>query len=519
MDERPDVGHGSGGSIAEQYYGYHGMTGGLISGLIGGVGLVFQPFALLLIVIGVTIGIVMGSIPGMTATMTVAVLVSFTFGMTPTEGMMLLLGIYGGALYAGSIPAILIRTPGTPSAAATLFDGFPMSEDGEAGKAIGIATVASFIGGAVSVVIITLLSPSIADVALVFRSPEYFALAFFGLTIIASVSGDSVVKGMISGLLGMLIATVGIDPNVGFVRFTFGYDFLSAGVQFIAVMIGLFGLAEGLNRYQEGISMLSIRQELENITPSLAEWREIRGVTLGSSVIGTIIGAIPGAGGDIASFVTYNEAKRWTSNAVPAFGEGNPRGVAAAESGNNASTGGALVPTLTLGIPGDSVTAILIGALMVHGIRPGPGLFETEVDLVFSIFVGFFVVYLLILMFGLLGAHIWVRIINFPPKYLWPVILVLCVVGSFALRGGLFDVWAMVLAGALGFLLRADGYPLAPMVLGLILGPIAESNLRRSLDISGGSMEIFLASPLAMAILLLSVVSLTFPWIAARTRS
>ena len=489
----------------------------LLGGLAEGAALVFQPFPLLLIVIGVVIGIAMGSIPGMTATMTVAVLVSFTFGMSPTEGMMLLLGIYGGALYAGSIPAILIRTPGTPSAAATIFDGFPLSQQGKAGQAIGIATVASFVGGAMSVVLITLISPEIADIALRFRSPEYFALAFFGLTIIASVSGDSIQKGMISGLIGMLIATIGIDPVQGFPRFAFGYTSLTAGIQFIAVMIGLFGLAEAFKRYYEGIDELDKqKQQLANITPSLSDLNKIKITTFGSSIIGTFIGAIPGAGGDIASFVTYNETKRWARKAIPPFGEGNIRGVAAAESGNNASTGGALVPTLTLGIPGDSVTAILIGALLVHGIRPGPALFEEERGLVFSIFVGFFVVYIVILIVGLLGANLWVRILNFPAMYLWPAIIVLCVVGSFALRGGIFDVWAMVLAGLIGFIMRMDGYPLAPMVLGLILGPIAEQNLRRSLELSDGSLDIIYTSPIAMTILVLSVISLFTPVIANR---
>lgn len=491
----------------------------MIEGLLEGASLVFQPFAFALILLGVFVGIVMGSIPGMTATMTVAVLVSFTFGMSPTEGMMLLLGIYGGALYAGSIPAILIRTPGTPSAAATIFDGFPLSEQGNAGKAIGIATVASFVGGAISVVVITLLSPQIADIALAFGSPEYFALAFFGLTIIASVSDGSIVKGMLSGLLGMLIAAVGLDPNTGYPRFTFEIAELTAGIEFIAVMIGLFGLAEGFNRYREGIDTISVTQTVSGITPSLDDLRAIKNVTLGSSVAGALIGAIPGAGGDIAAFVTYNEAKRWVKDAIPPFGEGNIRGVAAAEAGNNSSTAGALVPTLTLGIPGDSVTAILIGALLVHGIQPGPGLFESEPGLVFSIFVGFFVVYLVILVAGLLGAHFWVRLINVPAKYLWPSIFVLCVVGAFAVRGGIFDVWAMVAAGILGLILRLDGYPLAPMVLGLILGPIAESNLRRSLELSNGSLDIIYTSPIAMVILVLAVVSLFSPIIADRWRS
>lgn len=488
----------------------------VLEGIVEGAALVFQPLPLALIVFGVFIGIVMGAIPGMTATMTVGVLVSFTFGMNPTEGMMLLLGIYGGALFAGSIPAILIRTPGTPSAAATIFDGFPLSQQGQAGRAIGIATLASFVGGAVSIIIITFISPQIAQFALEFRSPEYFALAFFGLTIIANVSGNSIVKGMITGLLGMLVATVGIDPTTGYPRFSFGIPALTSGIQFIAVMIGLFGLAEAFNRYREGITQLDAEQELSNIVPSFDDVGKIRNVMLSSSVIGTFVGALPGAGGDIASFVTYNEAKRWASKAKPPFGEGNVRGVAAAEAGNNASTGGALVPTLTLGIPGDSVTAILIGALLVHGIRPGPGLFEDETGLVFSIFVGFFLVYVVILVAGLLGAHLWVRVINFPPQYLWPVIIVLCVVGAFALNGSALDVWTMIAAGLIGFVLQMEEYPLAPIVLGLILGPIAENNLRRSLQVSDGSLEIFYTSPLAMAILLLAALSLFTPYIAER---
>lgn len=478
-----------------------------------GAALVFEPIALALIVVGVLIGLTMGSLPGMTATMTVAVLVSFTFGMEPVQGMMLLLGIYGGALYAGSIPAILIRTPGTPSAAATVFDGFPLAQQGKAGRAIGIATVASFVGGVISVLFLSVLAPQIASVALAFRSPENFAIAVFGLTIIASISGDSLTKGLISGLLGMFLATVGLDPNLGYPRFALGTDVLTAGIEFIAVMIGLFGIAEGLDRYRAGIGTAGVEQDLSTVLPTLEDVTNIRNVTLGSGVIGAFIGAIPGAGGDIASFVTYNEAKRWCSDAVPAFGEGNIRGIAAAESGNNASTGGALIPTLTLGIPGDSVTAILIGALLVHGIRPGPGLFNDEPGLVYAIFVGFFLVYVLILVFGLLGARYWARLIDFPAMYLWPVIFVLCIIGSIALRGNLLDAWVMLSAGVLGYFMRTDDYPLAPMVLGLILGPIAESNLRRSLQVSGGSFDIIYTSPIAMVILVFSLLSLGLPFI------
>jgi putative tricarboxylic transport membrane protein len=481
----------------------------VLSHLLQGIGLVFQPTPLLLIIVGVLIGVTMGSIPGMTATMTVAVLVSFTFGMDPVPGMMLLLGIYGGALYAGSIPAILIRTPGTPSAAATVLDGFPLAKQGQGGRAIAVATIASFVGGAISVILLTVLAPQIASFALNFGSAEFFALAVFGLTVIAGVSGDSLVKGLISGLLGMLIATVGLDPILAAPRFTFGFQALVSGIQFIAVMIGLFGIAEGLDRYRRGLTDNEIEQDLTNIIPGRRDISKIKSTVLGSSIAGAIIGAIPGAGGDIASFITYNETKRWSDS--ESFGEGNIRGVAAAESGNNASTGGALIPTLTLGIPGDSVTAILIGALQVHGIRPGPGLFRDDPAFVYSIFVGFFVIYLVILVVGLVGARFWARLIDFPAKYLWPAIFVLSLVGAYALRGNMLDVWAAIGAGALGYILRTEEYPLAPMVLGLILGPIAEVNLRRSLRISGGSLDIFVTNPISLVVLLASVVSLLYP--------
>lgn len=485
----------------------------MIENIITGLVNVLNPFTLSLMILGVLLGILMGSIPGMTATMTVAVLLAFTFTLDPANGMMLLLGIYGGAVYAGSIPAILIRTPGTPSAAATIFDGYPLSQNGEAGRAIRMSTVASFVGGVISVIALVFFSPVVADVAIEFGSPEYFALAVFGLTIIASVSGDSLTKGMMSGLLGMLVATIGIDPITGYQRFTFGLAGLYTGVQFIAVMIGLFGIAEGLLAYSEGINENSnqSKQEIEGVLPSLSDLKSIAPVSVASGIVGSFIGAIPGAGGDIAAFVTYNEATRWLKNATPSFGEGNIRGIAAAESGNNASTGGALIPTLTLGIPGDSVTAILIGALMVHDLQPGPGLYQDQTALIYTIFMGFLLIYVFILLFGLLGVHYWVRLINIRRAVLWPSILVLCVIGSIALRGNILDVWVMFAAGIVGYVLRLRGYPLAPMVLGLILAPIAEENLRRSLIVSGGSLDIFYTSTIALVILILSIITILLP--------
>lgn len=459
---------------------------------------------------GTVIGIIMGALPGMTATMTVAILISFTFGMEPIEGMMLLVGVYGGALFAGSIPAILIRTPGTPSAAATLMDGFPMSEQGKAGKGIGIATTASYLGGTIGLLLAIFVSRAVMEVAMSFGSAEVFALAVFGLTIIVSVSEGSVIKGLIAGLFGVLLSTVGLDPTQGYPRFTFGLRPLLGGIAFIPAMIGLFGFSQGLSMVEKTIKEENIKQEISNVVPSLTELKDILPTSIGSSLIGTFVGAIPGCGGDIASFVTYNEAKRWASD-KETFGEGNIKGVAAAESGNNSSTAGALIPALTLGIPGDSVTAILIGALMVHGLRPGPMFFADEPVLGYGIFVGFLIVYALILVFGLAGARLWARLIKLPLNILWPIIIVLCVVGSFAMRSSMFDVWVMLTMGIIGYFMRKGGFPLAPIILGIILGPIAESNLRRAMIISGGNLNMFYTHPITLGLLIVSTLSLLHP--------
>lgn len=478
--------------------------------LIDGFFLAIQPISLTMMCIGTVVGIIMGALPGMTATMTVAVLVSFTFGMKPIEGMMLLVGVYGGALFAGSIPAILIRTPGTPSAAATLIDGFPMSEKGRAGKGIGIATVASYLGGTIGLILAIFTARAVVEVALKFGSAEIFALAVFGLTIIVSVSEGSVVKGFIAGLLGVFLSTVGLDPIQGYPRFTFGSIALLGGIAFIPAMIGLFGFSQGLAMLEEIAKRKQIKQKLKDIIPTFKDLKKIIATVLGSSIIGTFVGAIPGAGGDIAAFVTYNETKRWSKD-KETFGKGNIKGVAAAESGNNSSTAGALIPALTLGIPGDSVTAILIGALMVHGLRPGPMFFSDEPVLGYGIFMGFLLVYVLILIFGLAGARLWARLIMTPLNLLWPIIIVLCVIGAFAVRNSFIDVWVMLGMGIIGYLMRTDGYPLAPAILGIILGPIAESNLRRAMVIERGHLDFLYTHPITLFLLIASVISLFSP--------
>lgn len=475
---------------------------------------VLAPQALVLILVGVAIGLLVGALPGLTATMSVAVLLPFTFTLDPVPGMMLLLGIYGGALYAGSIPAILIRTPGTPSAAATLIDGHPMAQRGEAGQALSISVVASSIGGMLGVVMLALFAPRLAQFALSFGPAEYFMLSIFALTIIASLSEGMLTKGLISGLLGVTIALVGLDPIQAYPRFSFGSEELGAGIGYIPVLIGLFGVAEALIQFERLRSGADERPTLGGFRLGLRRLRKLTPATLGSSLLGFLVGVLPGTGGDIGAFVGYSETRRF-SRGDKQFGRGDPRGVAAAESANNASTAGALVPMLTLGIPGDSVSAILIGAITVHGLRPGPQLFSGSPDLVYGIFVGFFLTYVLLLVLGLAGIRLWAQMMRVPTRFLWPTVLVLSVVGSYALRTNTFDVFVMLVAGLLGYFMTKGNYPVAPLVIGLIVGPIAESGFRRAMIISGGSYE-WLLDPIPLVLLLLSVIALGIAFWRAR---
>jgi putative tricarboxylic transport membrane protein len=478
---------------------------------------VFQVQPLLLIVLGVAVGLVVGALPGLTATMSVAVLLPFTFALDPVPGMMLLLGIYGGALYAGSIPAILIRAPGTPSAAATLLDGYPMARQGRAGEALTISVVASAVGGIVGVLLLATFAPLLADFALAFGPAEYFMLSVFALTVIATLSEGMLVKGLISGVLGLFIATIGIDPIQAYPRFSFGSPQLGAGIEFIAILIGLFGVAEALTQFER------LRRDRAEERPRLGGFglgtgwlKKLSPTTLGSSVLGFLVGVLPGTGGDIGSFVAYNETKRF-SRGERSFGRGDSRGVAAAESANNASTAGALTPMLTLGIPGDSVSAILIGAITVHGLQPGPQLFTGSPDLVYGIFIGFLIAYVVLLVLGLAGIRLWAQVMRVPTRFLWPTVLVLSVIGSYALRSNPFDVLVMIAAGVLGYFMLKGGFPVAPLVIGVIVGPIAESGFRRAMIINNGSLE-WLLTPIPLVLLILTVASLLIPFLQSRRR-
>ncbi|MDA9770473.1 tripartite tricarboxylate transporter permease [Emcibacteraceae bacterium] len=462
---------------------------------------------LLMIFLGVTGGIIIGSLPGLTATMGVALLVPFTFGLPFNQSIGMLLGIFSGSIYGGSISAILISTPGTPAAAATLLDGYPLTKKGEAGRALSMSVFASFIGGFTGALIMTFLSPQISKFALEFSAAEYFGLAIFGLSIIVSVSGKSILKGVMAGFLGLLISTIGMDPVTGYPRFTFGSMNLFEGPAFIPTLIGLFAIAEVFKGIENLESTKRTVSHISSLLPSFADIKKAWKDMAKSSVMGTFIGSIPGAGSDIAAFVGYSEAKR-RSKHPEKFGKGAIEGVAAAESANNACSGGAMIPMLSLGVPGDAVTAILLGAFVIQGIQPGPMLYVEDLGTVYSVFSSMLVANIAMLIVGLIGIRFFTKAITVRKSILLPTIFVLSIVGAYSMRNNMFDVWLALSFGVIGYFLHRYRFPISPILLALILGPMAEANLRRALIIADNSLIDIISRPITAIFLILAVASL-----------
>lgn len=468
-----------------------------------------QPQALLFALIGVSAGIVIGAMPGLTATMGVAILLPFTFGMDPVSGLTMICGVYFGGIYGGSVTAILLKIPGTPAAAATAIDGFELTNKGMAGIALGTATISSFVGGTLSIFVLIFMAPLLAGVALQFSASETFALAVFGLSIIASIAGKSLIKGLISGFVGLLFATVGLDPMGGFPRFTGGFADLMT-VPFIPVMIGLFAAAEAFKAMEDNGRITTKAAKLGRILPP---WRIYRGMlwtVLRSTGLGVFIGSIPGAGADIAAFVAYNEAKRF-SKTPENFGKGELSAVAACEAGANGCTGGAMLPMLTLGIPGDSVTAVMLGALTIQGLQPGPMLFKDHSGLVFTLFAGMLICYVLMLVVGLSSLRFMGKILQLPKSVLTPTIMGLCIVGTYAINNSSFDIGIMLVAGVVGYFMQKWDFPPSPIVLALIMGPMAESSFRRALSLSSGSYDFLYTRPITATLLVVAMASLLLP--------
>ena len=476
------------------------------------LGNVLAPMSLLWMNIGLAAGIIIGALPGLTGTMGIALLLPLTYGMSSIHGMMLLLGVYCGGIYGGSITAILINTPGTPASAATSLDGYPMAQQGHAKRALHDALAASMIGGLISCIILLTCAPMVAKFALNFGAREYFALSLFGLTIIASVGGKSVLKGLLMGFAGLLLGCVGIDSLEGVSRFTFGNNYLTGGFNIIPVLIGLFAITEIMTKSRDINKAVGTTVAVKEEKVSFADVLRYKIVLLKSSVIGAFIGAVPGTGAAIASFLAYNEAHR-TSKHPEEYGMGSEEGLVACESSNNAVTGATMIPLLTLGIPGDTNTAVLLGALTMQGIQPGPMLFTKQANWVYSIMIGMMLVNLFMYLQGRLFVKGFSNITKISTKIMVPCLVVLCVIGAYAIKYNTFNAAAMVVIGVIGYLLKKLDFPLTPMVIGLVLGNLCESNMRRALLLSRGNWLTFFQSPIACVFLALAVFMLFFPMI------
>ncbi len=480
--------------------------------MLQGFGNVFAVGPLLAIIIGVFVGILVGAMPGLSPSMGVALLLPFTFRLDPLIGLVMLTAVYLASNYGGSITAVAINTPGTPSAVATAFDGYPLTQQGKAGIGLGHSLVSSVIGGFVGIIILILFAQPLARIAVKMNPAEYFALAVFGLTTVASLGGKNWAKAFLSALLGLLINTIGIDPISSVKRYTFGVPNLFDGFDIIPALIGLFALSEIFSKLEaHDIKSVDVgdAESRKEVWPTLREYWDHRRVTLQSSLFGTIIGIFPGAGSAIASFLAYDLAKR-TSKHPETFGQGNPEGVCASEAANSASVGGAMVPLLTLGIPGSAATAVLVGALMIHDLVPGPMLFTSSPGLVYGLFASMLVANVFMLFVGALGGKLWLKVIKISPAVLIPMIIAVAFIGSFAVKNSLFDVGACVGFGIVGWLLKRNGYPMAPIVLGMVLGKLAEVNFRRAVIMGG--YGIFFTRPASLLLLLIAAASFVFPF-------
>ena len=459
--------------------------------------------------IGVFVGLVVGMIPGMTISTGIIVVLPVTFVLPADISIALLLGLYVGGMTGGSFSAVLLNIPGTPSASATALDGFPMAARGEAGRALGIAISASFVGGLFSFLCLFFIAPLLALVALEFRTEDMFSLVFFGLTGICSFAARSLVKGLLSAALGLALVTIGQDPVMGTARFTFGQANLMAGVHFLTAMIGLFAIPQLIENMLSSEAGSRTQAKLASVLPKLADLKAIRLPVFIGSLTGAFLGILPGAGGPIAAFISYDYSRR-ASKTPEQFGQGCAEGVAAPESANNAVTGGALIPMMTLGIPGDPVTAILIGALMVHGLAPGPLLFMERGDFAYGIIFSFFWANIFNFIIAILGVRVLIKLLATPRTLLMPTVAVLCVIGSYALRNNFFDVYVMLFFGFVGLAMRWLDMPVVPMLLALVLGGQLEEHLRVALIASKGSVGIFFASPISLTFLALSVLSIVW---------
>ncbi|MGI6603568.1 MAG: tripartite tricarboxylate transporter permease [bacterium] len=486
-----------------------------LSLLLSGFAVATQPQNLFACMTGVIAGVLIGALPGLGPSTGVAVLLPLTFGFNPVTAIVMLAGIYYGAMYGGAIASILINTPGDAAAVMTCMDGYPLAQKGRAGPALGMSCFASFIGGTISVIVFTFLAPALAEATLWFGPPEYFALMVMGLSTVSGLTGKSPFKGMVAMLVGLFLSCVGTDLVTGLPRFCFGRMELYSGIEFITVALGLFGIAELINLAagadaQPQLKREDVKLNLRSLLPNRQDWAVSWPHILRSTGIGFFIGMLPGAGGTIASFISYSTAKR-VSKHPERFGEGAIEGVAAPESANNAASVGAFVPLLALGVPGSAATAVLMGALMMYNLRPGPLIFTRDPEFVWSLISSMYIGNVMLILLLLLFIPLFVRILDIPNHTLVAWVLAFILAGSFGLNMSLFEVGITVVFGAIGYLMKRLQYPAAPLVLALVLGNMLENSLRQSLLLSRGNISIFFTRPLSLIILLISAAAILVP--------
>lgn len=473
--------------------------------------------SLLCMLIGMIAGLIIGALPGLTVVTGTALLIPLTFGMEPLAAMGLLAGMYNGGSYGGAITAILLRIPGTPASVATVFDGWPMTQRGEAAYALQVAVVSGTIGSVVSAISLILLSPPLTLVTLAFGPAEYFWVAMFGMATVSMLLGGDPVKGIIAALIGLLLGVVGQDPVTGFERFVFNDIELLDGFSIVTLLTGLYAIPPVLLMCEEAAKkgMSGDMLRLKRVKSVFSEWRRYVRVWVRSSVIGIIIGILPGAGGAMTSIIAWNDAKS-SAKDPESYGTGNPEGVAASECGNGADNASSMIPALTLGIPGSGVAAVILGGLLVHGLRPGPQLFRDHPDVAYGFMLQMLVTAMMLAVLGgLIATRIFGQVLRLPPILLAPLIVVTSVVGVYGIHASAFDVWIMLAIGVVGYAMDKLDFPTAPAVLGLLLGPMAEGELRLALTISMGDPKILLASVASWITIACTLLVFVSPWLRA----
>jgi putative tricarboxylic transport membrane protein len=477
--------------------------------LLAGLDILFSWQILVAIPLGLILGIVVGAIPGLTSDLGIILCIPLTYTMEPTVAIVTLLAIYVGGTYGGAITAILINTPGTSANAATLFDGYPMTQKGEAFKALTMALFASTVAGVIGAFVLLFAAPPIAKVTLMFGPAEYLALAVFGLSVIAGVSNDNILKGLMGACIGIFVSTIGLDVISGAVRFTFDNTQLRRGIDLIIALIGLFAISEILMK-----SKYDPRTDRKVIDPAAItrckvtaqEYKRCRKPIALGTLIGVVIGATPGTGGGLAGFISYNQTKQMSKH-PETFGKGEIEGIAASESANNGACGATMIPMLTLGVPGDGATAILMGAFMVHGLVPGPMLFKEQGNILYAIMLGLVVVNVCLWFAGKFFTRFYAHITRIPFELLACIVLAFCTAGAYSTNNSMYDVYYIFIFGILAYYLRRLDFQLVPILLGIVLGPLAEMNFRRALMLSDGSLSIFVTRPISLAFLLVAFAS------------